>query len=304
MSESFHENFEKEICRLADRHPSLVLVRPADEGCGLFTGSFRNRLFQVDTLSTHAIALAGGLASIGKIVVVAAERMDFAGRFANDIQHVLAATPKNVTMVSLPPKHADPAEWHSENWGLLRMAPGVEVFAPADFEELRQVLEYGVSRHTPTFIRCPGVSAEGQWPEVFHGSCHFSPGVWPRLRDGGDLAFITCGRLATAALLAAQKLASEGIQSTLLHAGSIQPVDRRALSAVAKKIRRVVTCEEHISAGGLGGAVAETLSEWGLPVKLVRLGFSGRHPLVPITPEMIHHAARNLFKPDPKRSRS
>jgi transketolase len=85
------------------------------------------------------------------------------------------------------------------------------------------------------------------------------------------VALVSTGSLSYEALLAARTLASEGIESIVLHMPSVKPLDEEALISAARRAGRVVTIEEHQIAGGFGSAVAECLSEK-YPVPVLRLG--------------------------------
>lgn len=304
MPDSGSDRFIREVCVLAGRFPPLVLVQSMNHDREDIPEPLRGRTVKVGASSSHAIALSCGLASVGKIVVLATDRPDFIGQSWNDIRHTLLQSLQNITVVLLPPSPRSVGPVVSESWSLLRQIPVTEIYVPADVEEMRQALDYCVTRHAPTFIHAPADEIDPAAPAPAFGSARFSPGVWPRLRDGSDLAVITAGDLAAAALHAASRLAAEGIQASVVHASSIQPVDRSALLALVRKIRRVITCERHSVCGGLGSAVAEVLAESGSGAKLVRLGMSDLDPAVSVSAKSILRAAKALLKSEGKRSGS
>ena len=83
-------------------------------------------------------------------------------------------------------------------------------------------------------------------------------------RDNGagyDVALIATGVQTTRALEAAEALAADGISAYVLHLPTVKPLDEAAIVAAAKATGKVVTCEEPVVAGGLGGAVCEVLAE-------------------------------------------
>jgi transketolase len=94
-----------------------------------------------------------------------------------------------------------------------------------------------------------------------------------RLRGGDAVAIISTGVQTARALEAAESLAREGIEATVLHLPTLKPLDVEAIVAVARETGLVVTSEEHTIIGGLGGAVAEVLSAE-LPTRIVRTGIA------------------------------
>ena len=86
-----------------------------------------------------------------------------------------------------------------------------------------------------------------------------------------QVAMITTGIMTAMAMEAAELLADEGIEASVLHIHTIKPIDREAIRSIAEETGCIVTAEEHSIIGGLGGAVAEVLGET-CPVPMVRVG--------------------------------
>ena len=74
------------------------------------------------------------------------------------------------------------------------------------------------------------------------------------------------------ALEAALELEKEGVHARLIHMPTIKPLDVEAIVQASKETGRIITVENHSRLGGLGGAVAEALTEHA-PCRLCRLGF-------------------------------
>ena len=88
----------------------------------------------------------------------------------------------------------------------------------------------------------------------------FALGKAPVLRDGNDVALLANGVLVSRALEAADRLTRVGIRARVLNMSSIKPMDEEAVLHAARTTRGLVTAEEGLAAGGLGGAVAELLA--------------------------------------------
>ena len=93
------------------------------------------------------------------------------------------------------------------------------------------------------------------------------------MRDyGTDAAVIACGVCVKAAVDAADALKNEGIGIRVINMHTIKPLDTEAILEAAQATGALITVEEHSIIGGLGGAVAETLSDAGMGIKFRRLG--------------------------------
>jgi len=98
------------------------------------------------------------------------------------------------------------------------------------------------------------------------------------LRDGGEVAIVAYGSMVHPSLEAAEHLARAKIQSTVVNARFVKPIDAQLLLALAKTKRLIVTVEEAYLAGGFGSAVLELLEENGLQdkIRVVRMGIPDR----------------------------
>jgi transketolase len=113
---------------------------------------------------------------------------------------------------------------------------------------------------------------------IVHAPDHrFRIGLAAQLRDGDDVAIIANGVMVSRALDASDELEREGVAARVLDMATASPIDRDAIVAAARETRGIVTAEEHIVRGGLGGAVAEVVvTEHPVPMRL--LGFRGFAP--------------------------
>jgi transketolase len=84
------------------------------------------------------------------------------------------------------------------------------------------------------------------------------------VRDGDDVSLFATGGILGIALRAAERLAGEGISARVVSVHTIRPFDVETLFRACRETRGVVTIEEHVVDGGLGGLVAETCLEAGI----------------------------------------
>jgi len=158
----------------------------------------------------------------------------------------------------------------------LRVVPNIVVMAPKDELEMRDMMLTMVEHVGPAAMRYPRgngigipLDREPQLMEIGKGEI---------LRDGGEIAIVAYGSMVHPALAAAENLAKEGIEATVVNARFVKPLDAELLLALARSRRLLVTVEEAYVAGGFGSAVLELLEENGLQDKIhvVRMGIPDR----------------------------
>ncbi|MBI4278945.1 MAG: transketolase family protein, partial [Armatimonadetes bacterium] len=124
-----------------------------------------------------------------------------------------------------------------------------------------------VDHSGPVYVRLGRAAV----PTLFDEGYPFHIGRATRLRDGHDATIIACGVLVAEALAAADALAADGVQVRVLNMATVKPLDVEAVVAAARETGAIVTAEEHNILGGLGGAVAEVVTEHA-PVPVRRVG--------------------------------
>jgi 1-deoxy-D-xylulose-5-phosphate synthase len=149
--------------------------------------------------------------------------------------------------------------------------------APKDEGELRDMLLTMLTHEGPMAVRYPrgngvGVDIEREPQPLEIGKAEI-------LRDAGsDVAVVAYGSMVHPALQAAERLAKDGVEATVVNARFAKPLDASLLLALARTKRLIVTVEEAYLAGGFGSAVMELLEENGLldSVRVVRMGLPDR----------------------------
>ena len=107
------------------------------------------------------------------------------------------------------------------------------------------------------------------------------------LREGSDVAILGIGSQVRYCEKAAERLASEGVNATVVNARFVKPLDSELILALARSHGAIVTVEDHYLMGGFGAAVMELLEERGLnEVRVLRLGFPDK---------IIEHASQSLL---------
>ncbi len=229
-----------------------------------FQKEFPDRFIEMGIAEQNMASLAAGMSLVGKVPFIASYAAFNPGRNYEQIRTTIALAQTNVKIcgmhagISVGPDGA--THQMLEDIGLMRMLPGMTVIAPGDAEEARKAVVAAAKIDGPVYLRF-GRSATSVFttPET-----PFEIGKALTLFESEgepQVAILSTGALSHTALLAAQKLADEGIRALVLHCPTIKPLDREAVLNAAKRAGRIVTLEEHQAAGGFGSAVAEVLAE-------------------------------------------
>lgn len=155
----------------------------------------------------------------------------------------------------------------NEDMALMRTIPGMVILNPSDDVEAKAAVEAAYLHDGPVYLRFGrlAVPVINDRPDY-----KFEIGKGIVLREGKDVTVFATGLCVNEALLAAEKLAADGIDAKVINIHTIKPLDEELVVKAAKETGKVVTVEEHSVIGGLGGAVAEVLSEKA-PTKMLRI---------------------------------
>ncbi len=158
-----------------------------------------------------------------------------------------------------------------EDLAIYRSLPNMVVMHPSDFNSTEQLTLQLAQTKSPSYTR----TARNKTPVIYdeQAASNLKIGKGSILVEGNDVAIIACGVMVSRALEAAQNLEANGINATVVDMHTIKPLDGKLISQLAEKCGCFVTAEDHSVIGGLGGAVAEHLSEK-CPSPLERIGVS------------------------------
>jgi transketolase len=270
-----------------------------------FAKAFPERFFNMGAAEQGMMAAAAGAATTGVVPFVSTFAMFATGRAYEFVRQAVGVGRQNVKIVAT---HAgltvgEDGGTHQclEDLALMRMIPGMTILSPADAIETRQVIRAAYAHPGPVYVRL----TRDKFPRIHSEDYRFQLGQAVVMREGRDVLLVGCGLGTSICLDAAELLAAEGIEATVLHTPTVKPFDRGTLLALAKRHEAVVTCEEHQAHGGLGGLVAEILSEaHPMPVRRVGVkdlfGQSGKPEKLleayGITPQAVAAAAQEALR--------
>ena len=237
-----------------------------------FAEAFPERFFNVGMAEQNMIAMAAGLAKTGLVPYCTTYGV-FATRRAYDFVAIACAHSRLKVRIfaGLPGLTTSYGGTHQaiEDLALMRAVPGLTVIDPCDATELQQIVPAIVDVEGPVYVRL----VRGTVPVVLDPSRYrFEVGKARLLRRGRDVGLVSTGFMTDRALQVAERLAGQSVDAAVLHVPTLKPFDAEAVVQLAHGVDRLVTIENHVTTGGLGSAVAETLVEHRVSRPLTRLG--------------------------------
>jgi len=243
---------------------------------GKFRDLFPDQLVNVGIAEQNMVGVGAGLANGGKVPFVSGAACFLTSRALEQIKADIAYSHANVKLCGISSGVAYGelgATHHSiEDLAWLRTMRELTVIVPADPSETAAAIRAAAAFEGPVFIRISRMPV----PELEH-SAPFAIGRAEVMRNGSDITIIATGTLVHRALAAATALGEQGITARIVNMATITPLDEEAIVDAARETGAIVTAEEHVVRGGLGGAVAEIVATRH-PVPMRILGFDGFQP--------------------------
>ncbi len=296
---TYTEVFANTLVDIAEKDGSIVGITAAmAEGTGLKKMHQRlpDRYFDVGIAEQHGVTFAAGLA-VGGLRPVVAIYSTFMQRAFDQVIHdvcmqdlhvVFAMDRAGVVGEDGPTQHG------VFDIGFMRMLPNMKVMAPKDENELRHMLYTAIYMDGPVSLRYPrgkalGVPLDAELHTIEIGKAELiSPATIEEVEQQ-DCVILAYGSTVALAEQAALELAENGIRAAVINARWAKPLDEELIARLAQKVRRIVTVEDHMVAGGFGSAVLEFLEARSLlhEVDIRVIGYPDR---------LIEHGAPSILK--------
>ena len=268
--QTFSSAFGETMCALAEGNPKVCAITAAmPGGTGLlkFAEQYPDRLFDVGIAEEHAVSMAGGLAKQGMIPVVALYSTFLQRSFDQILQDVAMLNLHVVFAIDRAGLVGEDGETHHGvfDLGFLRQVPGMTVLCPASCQELQEMIRWAVEEGTgPIAIRYPR-GGNRDFSDSHFGKrvvCH---------RSGSDAVLLTYGTMVQNAMDAAEILASQGVEATVLRLLQVNPLPMDEITKYLPENCPVLVAEE----AGNGSGIREAISwKLGTQVESINLGGS------------------------------
>ena len=272
--------FGDALAALGREIPEMTVITaamPSGTGTNIFQRAWPDRFFDVGIAEGHAVTFAAGLATQG-IRPVCAIYSTFLQRAYDNVIHDVAV--QHLPVVFCMDRAGLVGEDGQTHMGLYDIAymlavPGMTVTAPADADELVGLLRTALAHDGPFCTRYPRDKAPTD-PKPVADVRPVPYGTWQLRRQGRDVAILAVGTMVAPAEQAADRLASEGLECTVVNCRFIKPMDEAMLGTLVQGHRTLVTVEEGTIVNGFGAYLAERMQTTNPETRVVALGVPDR----------------------------
>lgn len=265
------------MMELAKRDPDMRVVvadSVAIASLDRFYTNYPDRVINAGISEQSMVGIAAGLSSEDGRAVYACTYAEFVvTRALEFVRHNLAYHNFNVKLVGNSAGFAmetlSISHWATEDIAFARALPNMTILSAADSLEAIKCVIAAHDVKGPVYVRLSGLL---NCPIVYDKDFDFQLGKANVLREGNDVTVIATGMMVREALDAAEQLSAQGINCTVVDMHTIKPLDTDCIDKAIKSSKLIVSVEEHSIIGGLGGAIAEYLSDKTNTPRLVRIG--------------------------------
>ncbi|MBN2051795.1 MAG: transketolase family protein [Spirochaetales bacterium] len=220
----------------------------------------KERFLEMGIAEQNMISTAAGLAHEGKIVFINSFAVFLTGRGFDQIRQQIALPKMNVKICGSSAgltQGCDGATHQSiVDVALMRSLPNMTVLAPADGPQTEAAVRYAYSLKGPVYLRLSRYEIEN----IFSDQRQEKILEVMEIKNGKNVALVSCGPILMHVLKAADLLDKEGISTGVINIPVIKPLDSRVLISLARKYKALFVVEEHNKYGGLSSAVAEVVA--------------------------------------------
>ena len=275
IKKATRDSYGEALAELAAQYEDLIVL-DADLAAATKTGMFKKacpeRFVDCGIAEANMMGVAAGLAACGKKVFASSFAMFAAGRAYEIVRNSIGYPHINVkigaTHAGISVGEDGATHQCNEDIALMRTIPGMTIINPADDVEAKAAVKAAIEIDGPVYLRFGRLAV----PVINDADTYkFEAGKGVLLKDGSDVTIVATGLMVNEAMVAAEKLASEGINARVINIHTIKPLDKEIICKAACETGVIVTAEEHSIIGGLGSAVADAVTEC-CPCPVVKIG--------------------------------
>ena len=257
--------FSDTLLELAKQDKDIVVVTTDARGSTTLT-SFAKELpdqfIELGIAEQNAIGVGAGLAAAGKKTFVCGPASFYSARSLEQVKVDVAYSnnPVKILGVSGGVSYGALGFTHHSlhDIAVLRTFPGLHIVLPCDIFLTKKLVLELVNYSYPVYIRL----GRNPVPNVYDNEdIKFQIGNANILLDGNDITIIGTGETVYHCLQAGKELQTRGIMARVIDMHTLKPIDRRIIENAARETKGIITVEEHSIFGGLGGAVAEIITQ-------------------------------------------
>ena len=243
-----------------------IVVMDADLSKSTYTAFFQKaypeRHINMGIAEANMMSAAAGIATCGKTVFASTFAIFASERAVEQVRNSICYPNLDVkvcaTHAGLSIGEDGASHQIVEDIAIMRSIPNMRVISPCDAVETRLAIQYILDAPGPFYVRLGRLAVESVYEE---GQCPFEFGKGIQLREGSDMTIVSTGLMVQESLRAVDILKEKGISARLIDIHTIKPIDRDILAKASRETGLILTAEEHTVYGGLGSAVAESVSQ-------------------------------------------
>ena len=284
--------FSDTLLKLAEEDRNLLVVTSDSRGSGrlvAFGKQLPAQVVEVGIAEQNLVGVAAGLAAAGKHVFAVSPACFLTARGLEQIKNDVAYSDQPVRLVGISAGVSYGAlgtTHHSlHDLAVLQAINNIDIVIPADNFETRAVVEAAISHPRPLYIRL----GKKAMHHLHAPGTEFVIGKALRVRSGDDVAFLATGETVEIAVQAADRLAAQGVGAGVLSIHTLRPLDEAAVLETARRVKAIVTVEEHSVHGGLGSRVATLLMQAGVTPALRIVGIPDEYTYTGSQQEIFAH---------------
>lgn len=280
--------YEEQLLALA-REDERIVVMTAENRAAIrgLPAQLGERFIDVGICEQTMVGAAAGLALRGRIPVLHALATFLTMRAFEFIRTDVGIGGLPVKLVGAVPGFLSdgngPTHQALEDIAIMRGIPGMQVFCPADNDELLAGLPAMLATPFPCYIRYNAM------PAVVRHHEPFAPGRAEQFGEGSDVALLTYGFLLREVLEAQRLLEAEGLACRVVNLRTLAPLDKDMLLSAVAACGTVVTVEDHFLTGGLYSILAELLLAHGMTASVLPIAMDSRWFRPATLPRMLEH---------------
>jgi 1-deoxy-D-xylulose-5-phosphate synthase len=292
---TYTQAFGEAAIECAQADPQVIAITAAmPDGTGLtkFASTLPGQYYDVGIAEQHAVTFAAGLAAGGM--------KPFCAIYSTFLQRGFDQVLHDVCIQNLPVRFfmdraglvGDDGPTHHGAFDIsfLTPLPNMALIAPRDTTELREMTAFMAGYDSgPIAVRYPRGSSDDRLPES-RSPINFGKAELLKDAEKPSLVLVAVGSMVSAAFEAAETLAAQGIEASVINARFIKPIDTDLILKEARRVGRVITIEENVQIGGFGERVRTELHEAGfghIP-----------HKLLALPDRFVEHGAQPLIRRD------
>ena len=259
----------------AQTHPEAIVLSgdlTVATECHKFRDAYPERFFGMGMAEQNMLSWAGGMAREGFRPFVHTFSVFLYRRPFDQLQMSIAYPNLPVRLVGFLPGLDTPGgvtHQSIEDIAALRAIPNMTILEAGDATDIESFLELTDAIDGPVYLRM----LRGEVPRLFDARDRTQFNRARLITQGNDITLLSSGRCTEEALRASAAIRAKGVSLNHLHVSTLKPFDDPTiLEAVSAPKYGVISMENHVRIGGLGGAVAEMMADNGVGKKLVRIG--------------------------------